>query len=101
MQIKDSLKPFRNVKAYLYIKGVFYIQLLEATNIADINSYLKDYHARLVKRPTLFNTVRIVHQSYENPTPYLQAFDCENNPQAGPILIETEKTEEQIQDRSF
>lgn len=44
---------------------------------------------------------RIIHQSFENTTPYFKAVDCDNNPQPGPILSETEKTEEQIQDRSF
>jgi hypothetical protein len=38
------------------------------------------------KRPTLLNSVRVVHQSYENPQPLFKGFDCDNNPQAGPIL---------------
>lgn len=47
------------------------------------------------------NINRVVYQSYENTQPYFKGIDCDNSPQAGPILVETEKTEEQIQDRSF
>jgi len=40
MKIKDSLKPFANIKSYIYMKGVFYILLIESINIAHINAYL-------------------------------------------------------------
>lgn len=89
------------MKSYIYVKGVFYIHILESNSIAAINAYLQSYQQTLKKRPALANAIRIVHQSYENVQSYFKGTDCDNNPQAGPILTETEKTEEQIQDRSF
>lgn len=70
----------------MYIKGVFYIQLLESVNIASINAYLASLNDNLNKKPTLVNVIRIVHQSYENVQAYFKGVDCDNNPQAGPIL---------------
>lgn len=99
--MRDSLKAHRNVRSYIYLKGVFYIHILESSSIAAINAYLLAYHQALAKRPALVNVIRVVHQSYENFQAYFKATDCDSNPQAGPILSETEKTEEQIQDRSF
>jgi hypothetical protein len=80
---------------------VFYVQLLESPNIAHINAYLTHLQGLLGKRAGLMNMVRVVYQSYENSQGYLRGSDCDTNPQPGPILSETEKTEEQIQDRSF
>jgi hypothetical protein len=95
------LKNHKNVKSYIYVKGVFYIQLLESISISSINAYLISFQENLNKRPTLVNIIRIVHQSYENLQPFFKGVDCDNIPQSGPILTDTEKTEEQIQDRSF
>lgn len=89
------------MKSYTYIKGVFYVQLLESRNIAEINAYLSHLAGTIAKKPALINTVRVVYQSYENTLGFLKGSDCDNNPQAGPILSETDKTEEQIQERSF
>lgn len=86
MQVRDSLKTHRLVKSYIYVKGVFYIHILESNSIAAINAYLQSYLQALKKRPTLANAIRIVHQSYENVQSYFKGTDCDNNPQAGPIL---------------
>lgn len=89
MKVRDSLKTHKNVKSYIYIKGVFYIHILESSSIASINAYLIAYQETLKKRPTLMNVIRVVHQSYENFQSYFKGTDCDNNPQAGPILSET------------
>lgn len=80
---------------------MFYVQILEAQNISYINLYLLSLQDALAKRPNLVKVIRIVYQSYENVQQLLKGVDCDNNVQPGPILVDTEKTEEQIQDRSF
>ena len=95
------MSPFKQVKCYIYIKGVFYIQIVESQNSIHINRYLLAFQGALDKQPTLMNINRVVYQSYENTQPDFKGIDCDNSPQAGPILVETEKTEEQIQDRSI
>lgn len=97
----DSLKEHPEVSSYLYIKGVFYVQVLESHHIVHINRYMQSLHESLEKRPGLMNMIRVVHQSYENTRPLFNKVTCDNSPQPGPILGETEKTDEQIQDRSF
>jgi hypothetical protein len=69
------------------------VQILYAQNIAYINNYLLSLQAAILKRPTLINVIRIVYQSYENAQQLFKGLDCDNNAQAGPILVETEKTE--------
>lgn len=63
-QIRDSLKNHKNVKSYIYIKGVFYIHIIESTGIAHINNYLIGFQENLNKKSSLINMIRIVHQSY-------------------------------------
>lgn len=89
------------MSSYIYIKGVFYVQLLESQSIVYINRYLSHFKEELADRPTLVNKIAIVHQSYENTKSFFKGVSCDNNPQPGPILGDTEKTDEQIQDRSF
>ena len=100
-QIKKSLEGHHNLQSFVYTKGIFYIHIIESSHIADINHYLSNFQGGLLETPALANSVRVVHQSYENAHPYFQGYDCSNNPQAGPMLSDTDKTEEQIQDRSF
>jgi hypothetical protein len=80
---------------------VFYIHILESSSMAALNAYLAALQETHKRRPALANVIRVVHQSYENSQAFFKGTDCDNNAQAGPILSETEKTEEQIQDRSF
>ena len=101
MQLRDSLGEFKEIGCYLYIKGVFYIQVLESEGISSINQYLQHFKSLSQQRVAFFNMIRIVHQSYENTQRLFQGVTCDNNPQPGPILGEFEKTDEQIQDRSF
>ena len=101
IEVRDSLKAHRNIRSYIYTKGVFYIHIIESSSFSYINAYLQAYLQTIQKRPALVNTIRVVHQSYENVQGYFKGTDCDSNQQAGPILTETEKTEEQIQDRSF
>lgn len=95
------MKEHPQVGSYVYLKGVFYVQMLESQYIVHINRYLRQFEKTLEKRGGLMNMVRVVHQSYENTRPLLSNVTCDNNPQPGPILSETEKTDEQITDRAF
>ena len=83
------------------MKGLFYIHLIESTDMKYINAYMESLFKNLEKTPTLHNQIRIVYQSYENPSFFFKGWECDNIVQAGPNLVETEKTEEQIADRSF
>ncbi len=62
--MRESLKAHRSVRSYIYVKGVFYIHILESNSIAAINAYLQAYLQAFKKRPALANAIRIVHQSY-------------------------------------
>ena len=64
MQLRQSLAAFRQVRSYIYIKGVFYIQILESQHTTQINKYLSQFQEELDKTPTLMTMNRIVHQSY-------------------------------------
>lgn len=50
----------------------------------------------------LHKKITVVYQTYENTDQFFKNWDCDfvSNP-GGPVLIETDKTEEQILDRSF
>ena len=81
--MRDSLKAHRNIRSYIYTKGVFYIHIIESSTFAHINAYLQAYLQAIQTRPALVNTVRVVHQSYENVQPYFKGTDCDSNQQAG------------------
>ena len=83
------------------MKGLFYLHLLESNDLKHLNSYLSSFSNTLEKKEDLHNQIRIVYQSFENPFPFFKGWECDNIVQAGPTLVETEKTEEQIADRSF
>jgi len=42
-QLVNSLKEHPNVGSYVYLKGSFYVQMLESRQINDINRYLKAF----------------------------------------------------------
>jgi hypothetical protein len=91
----------KNITGYLYIKGLFYLHLIEAKNMRFINDYLAQFYSLTLKEPNLHNQIRIVYQSYECPSEFFRGWECEYVVQAGPILSDTEKSEEQITQRSF
>ena len=88
IQIKDSISPFlKNITGYLFMKGLFYLHLVESKDCKYLNSYMTTLHELTQKRPTLHNEIRIVYQSYENPYEFFKGWECDNSPQSGPVLI--------------
>lgn len=47
------------------------------------------------------NTIRVVYQSYENSEQFFRNWDSDYVSAPGPVLVETDKTQDQITDRSF
>lgn len=44
--MRDSVTPFsKTLTGYLYIKGVFYLHLIEAKNMKYINEYLSSFYS--------------------------------------------------------
>lgn len=83
------------------MKGLFYLHLIESKDMRYLNAYMAAFHSLSLDRPALHSEIRIVYQSFENPYEFFKGWECDNHPQSGPILVETDKTEEQISDRSF
>lgn len=65
MQIRTTLKKSPGISGYLYAKGTFYIHILEAEDIRNINRYMESVsiNTSFINR---HNGLRVVHQSYEN-----------------------------------
>lgn len=67
----------------------------------QINDYLNDMYRRTLREPKVHREIRIVYQSYECPTCFFLGWECDYLAGPGPVLIDTDKTEEQIADRSY
>jgi hypothetical protein len=94
IKLKTTVSPhLKNISGYLYIKGLFYLHLIESKNMKYINNYLYEFYNLTVKEPNLHNQIRIVYQSYECPYEFFRGWECDYVPQAGPILSETDKSE--------
>ncbi len=91
MQISDSIRDHPNLKGYLYMKGLFYIHMLEANHIDYINQYLKQFDAK--NNPKLHTALTVPHQSYENTRQLFKNWECDNDSRSGPSIVEIEKTE--------
>lgn len=57
-----------------------------------INDYLHDLYQLTLKESNVHNQIRIVYQSYECPFLFFRGWECDYITQAGPILIDTDKT---------
>ena len=87
-QLKDTFTSFsRILTGYLYIKGNFYLHLIEGKSIKPINEYLTNFYALSQKDANLQQEIRIVYQSYESPDQFFKSWECDYIAQAGPVLI--------------
>jgi hypothetical protein len=66
-----------------------------------INNYLKAYSETISKKKSLHSNVRVAYQCYESPVQFFRSWDIDRVDQPGPVLVETEKTEQQISDRTY
>jgi hypothetical protein len=64
MKVRESVNGFKDLSGYIYIKGVFYIQLIESKSIDSINRYIQHLTLLLSKKPALTNIIRVFHQTY-------------------------------------
>ena len=56
MQLRDSVNPFlKNITGYLFMKGLFYIHLIESKDIKHLNAYMTAFHALSQQHPALHN----------------------------------------------
>ncbi len=44
MQLRATVQAHPSLTGYLYIKGLFYLHLIEAKSIKIINNYLKNFY---------------------------------------------------------
>lgn len=52
--MRDSVAAhLRNITGYLYMKGLFYIHLIESSDVKYINAYMKDFYALHKAQPQL------------------------------------------------
>ena len=103
MQLKETVQNhLKDLTGYLYIKGNFYLHLLESKDIKFINAYLKSFMQFNNKVYAKYhNTIRVVYQSYENSEQFFSNWDSDYVSAPNPVLVETDKTQDQIIDRGF
>lgn len=88
IKLKNTIVPYSKVlTGYLYIKGLFYLHLIEAVDLKLINNYLQSFYDLTLKEPNVHSQIRIVYQSYESSDQFFRTWECDYLPQAGPNLI--------------
>lgn len=92
--LKETVAPFRlanSITGYLYIKGYFYIHIIEAVEVQSLNDYMKALHKAVSpggRFQESHKELRVVYQSYESSEQLFKGHECDNSSQAsGPILI--------------
>ena len=69
--------------------------------MSHINEYLGSFQRIVSKKKALHHNIRIAYQSYESPVNFFRKWEMDKVDSTGPVLVDTEKTDQQISDRTF
>ena len=90
--LTEVVRYIPGLNGYLYLKGLFYLHMLESDDPSLINSFMKLVFEKHLKSPTLHHNLNILYQSFENPNRCFKTWICENIFQTGPMLSDSDKT---------